>query len=156
MALKRIFVVGFIILFSYLSTYADDKGSESKQKLKNQTLCPVMGVEIDSTAYSDIQGQRIYHCCEMCSKKLKEDPEKYFEKAAKDGIIFENIQISCPVSGKDLTKKEVFTDYKGRRVYFCCENCISKFEKEPQKYLNKLEETKEDKKPETENMNHNH
>lgn len=46
-------------------------------------------------------------------------------------------QTKCPVMGGDINK-EVFTDYKGYRVYFCCAGCDKKFEAEPKKYLEKL------------------
>lgn len=46
-------------------------------------------------------------------------------------------QKACPVMGGDINK-EVFTDFEGHRVFFCCEGCIAKFEAEPQKYLEKM------------------
>ena len=98
-----------------------------------------MGGKIDSAVYTDIQGQRVYHCCPMCSDKLKKDPDKYFKKAAEEGVLFENIQETCPVSGMKLEKKEVHIDHKGRRVYFCCEGCIGAFNENPENYLAKLD-----------------
>ncbi|HEQ98930.1 MAG TPA: YHS domain-containing protein [candidate division Zixibacteria bacterium] len=119
--------------------------SESAEKadaveMKAQTICPVMGGKIDKEVYTDIQGQRVYHCCPGCSGALVADPDKYFKKAAAEGVLFENIQTTCPVSGKELEKKEVYADYEGRRVYFCCAGCVASFEEDPQKYLMKLDE----------------
>ena len=34
--------------------------------------------------------------------------------------------------------KNVFVEYKGKKVYFCCADCKAKFEAEPEKYLPKL------------------
>jgi YHS domain-containing protein len=34
--------------------------------------------------------------------------------------------------------KDIFTEYKGKKVYFCCPGCKVEFEKEPEKYLPKL------------------
>jgi len=48
-------------------------------------------------------------------------------------------QTKCPVMGGDINK-EVFLDHQGRRVYFCCPNCVKKFEAEPAGYLKKLED----------------
>ena len=48
-------------------------------------------------------------------------------------------QESCPVMGGKINK-EVYTDYKGMRVYFCCPGCDKKFKEEPEKYLKRLEE----------------
>ena len=122
---------------------ADQKPVEKPKELKNQTHCPVMGGVIDSTVYTDIQGQRVYHCCPMCSKDLKADPDKFFKKAAKDGIVFENIQTVCPVSGEPIDKN-VSLYHEGRQLKFCCEKCIATFEKEPAAYLSKMDAKKTD------------
>jgi YHS domain-containing protein len=57
-------------------------------------------------------------------------------------------QKDCPVTGEPIDP-EVYVDYQGRRVYFCCEACIRKFKAEPAKYLAKLDaEKKPTTKPE--------
>jgi len=45
----------------------------------------------------------------------------------------------CPVMG-DPINKNIFVDYKGRRVYFCCNMCPEMFKKDPEKYLKILDE----------------
>jgi len=47
-------------------------------------------------------------------------------------------QKKCPVMG-DPIDPDVFVEHEGRKVYFCCEACVEKFEKDPAKYLSKLE-----------------
>lgn len=128
-----------------LTAFGGDNADATKKadakELKPQTHCPVMGGKIDSTVFTDIQGQRVYHCCPMCGPKLKADPDKYFKKAAADGVLFENIQTRCPVSGEELENKNVFVDYDGRRIYFCCSKCKASFNaKEAKKILKKLDE----------------
>lgn len=46
-------------------------------------------------------------------------------------------QTTCPVMGGAINK-EIFTEYKGQKVYFCCPACKPEFEKDPEKYLAKL------------------
>lgn len=46
-------------------------------------------------------------------------------------------QTKCPVMGGPIDK-DVFTDYDGQRVYFCCPGCIDTFKANPQKYLKKI------------------
>jgi len=46
-------------------------------------------------------------------------------------------QATCPVLGGNINK-DVYVDYKGQRVYFCCAACIPEFQKDPEKYLEKL------------------
>ncbi len=40
----------------------------------------------------------------------------------------------CPVMG-GAVKKDIFVDYSGRRIYFCCNGCPDTFKKDPEKYL---------------------
>lgn len=49
----------------------------------------------------------------------------------------ETEQTVCPITGEKI-KKEVFTEYKGKKVYFCCPGCKEKFENDPEKYIDKL------------------
>ena len=48
-------------------------------------------------------------------------------------------QSVCPVLGNKINK-DVYTDYQGKRVYFCCAGCEAPFKKNPEKYLKKMEE----------------
>ncbi len=47
-------------------------------------------------------------------------------------------QTKCPVLGNPIDQK-VFVDYNGQRIYFCCSGCIQEFNKDPVKYLKKME-----------------
>lgn len=44
----------------------------------------------------------------------------------------------CPVMGTAIDKK-IYVDYKGKRVYFCCSMCPAEFNKNPEKYIKKME-----------------
>jgi uncharacterized membrane protein/YHS domain-containing protein len=44
----------------------------------------------------------------------------------------------CPVMEDQPTKASRFVDFQGKRIYFCCDKCVARFQKEPQKYLAKL------------------
>ncbi len=46
-------------------------------------------------------------------------------------------QTVCPVMGVPINKN-IYTDYEGRRIYFCCAACKGKFEADPETYLTKL------------------
>lgn len=48
-------------------------------------------------------------------------------------------QTACPVMPGKINK-ELYADYKGQRVYFCCPGCVDIFKKDPEKYLQKLRE----------------
>lgn len=157
-SIKRVMIASALVLGFVLSVQAGDDAQitdvNAPGKLKNQTHCPVMGGKIDSTVYTDIQGHRVYHCCPMCSDKLKADPDTYFNKAAAEGVLFENIQTTCPVSGKVFKEKTVSVDYEGRRVYFCCDACPDTFNKEPAKYLEILDGDQGSDAKDMKNMDH--
>ena len=48
-----------------------------------------------------------------------------------------NAQTTCPVMGNSVNK-EVFVDYHGKRIYFCCAGCDSTFMEDPDKYLQQM------------------
>lgn len=52
-------------------------------------------------------------------------------------------QTTCPVMGGAINK-ELFTEYQGKKVYFCCDGCKEKFLADPEKYLSKLPQFKEE------------
>lgn len=105
----------------------DVKTAEATQK-----NCPVMDNKVNKEIYSDFQGKRVYFCCSNCKDTFKKDPEQYMEKMKKAGVKLESVP--CPVSGEP-SDPEVFTEYKGEKVYFCCAGCKEKFEKHPEKYM---------------------
>lgn len=48
-------------------------------------------------------------------------------------------QTKCPVLGGQINK-DVYTDYQGKRIYFCCAGCPDQFKKDPAKYMKKMEQ----------------
>ncbi len=105
----------------------------------NQAQCPVMGGEINKEVYADHNGERIYFCCNPCVESFKKDPQKYLDKLNKDGVVLEKAPITqkaCPVSGKDINP-DIYSEYHGKRIYFCCNECKVKFDKDPMKYHKK-------------------
>ena len=47
-------------------------------------------------------------------------------------------QKMCPVMGNPINK-EVYSDYNGKRIYFCCKDCSEKFKENPDQYISKSE-----------------
>ena len=49
----------------------------------------------------------------------------------------------CPVTGEKINDKTKGTyEYKGKIYNFCCPMCIGDFQKDPEKYIKKIEEEK--------------
>lgn len=38
-----------------------------------------------------------------------------------------------------ILNKNIYLDYEGKRIYFCSMNCLLKFKKDPEKYIQKME-----------------
>jgi len=51
-----------------------------------------------------------------------------------------SVQTTCPVMGGEINKN-IYTDYKGSRIYFCCSACPGEFKKNPEKYMKKLKDS---------------
>lgn len=51
----------------------------------------------------------------------------------------ETLQTTCPVMGAPINKA-YYSDYNGRRIYFCCAACVEAFQKDPEKYIKKVDE----------------
>ena len=127
--------------------------AESSEGETEQTICPVMELEINPDVFIEYKGVKVYFCCWGCDKKFRAEPEKYIPKlpesvqkrirAASAKETSESTQAEtakqtiCPVMGLEINP-EIFTDYHGVRVYFCCRACIEKFNADPNQYIPKL------------------
>ncbi len=57
-------------------------------------------------------------------------------------------QTTCPVMGNPINP-DIFVEYKGKKIYFCCNACPPKFKEDPEKYLAKMKaETPDEAHPE--------
>jgi YHS domain-containing protein len=66
----------------------------------------------------------------------KAEPQATAPAAAGQPEIAQKI---CPVMGGPIDPN-IHTDYKDRRIYFCCTSCLKAFEKDPEKYIAKVDE----------------
>ena len=127
-----------ILLIGTVSALAADKPAKAEQKpLQPQTKCPIMGGAINRTLYADVQGQRIYVCCKGCIAIIEKDPAKAFAALQKNGERAESLQKTCPVMGGAVDPK-LYVEYKGRRIYACCDGCLRPMRKDPAKYVSKI------------------
>jgi YHS domain-containing protein len=144
--IAAIFLVVFLV--AYQEASADTAVTKQNDTIttKAQELCPIMGGKINKKYYADHKGKRVYFCCSGCDSKFKQNPDAHIARMEKEGIVLDKAlkpQTSCPVSGEKI-KKSIYTDYEGKRVYFCCSGCVGKFKAEPEKYLKKLKDKGEE------------
>lgn len=52
-------------------------------------------------------------------------------------------QTQCPVLANNPIDRDVFVEYKGKKVYFCCQACVAEFNKNPEKYISQLPQFKQ-------------
>jgi len=107
-------------------------------KITPQTTCPVMGGKINKDLYVDHDGKRVYVCCKGCVDAVKKDPQKYIKKLEAAGVNVAKLQTTCPVMGGKINK-DLYVDHDGKRIYVCCKGCIGAVQKDPKKYIEKLE-----------------
>jgi YHS domain-containing protein len=89
-------------------------------------------------------GREVKFCCNGCVAKFEKDKATYMQKID-DAIIAQQKPTypltTCVVSGEKLDggqMQAVDYLYNNQLVRFCCNGCISKFEKDPEKYLSML------------------
>jgi YHS domain-containing protein len=84
----------------------------------------------------------------------KQEPEASQTEAVKTDVEETTVvaqateQTTCPVMEGQAIDKDIFVEYKGKKVYFCCEPCTGKFNAEPEKYLAKLPQFSQATQPE--------
>ena len=143
------------------------KKDDAKKKPIN-AKCPVQGEDIDSAVTTAYKGKTVAFCCEDCVKEFKKDPEKYMKQIAADNKKAEDakkgdkgkgkseggsadksdsqaagksakpINQFCVVHPEDAVDETVTTEYEGKVVGFCCEDCQKKFDLDPKAYVAKL------------------
>ena len=55
----------------------------------SQTICPILGGEIDKSAYVDHAGKRVYFCCSGCKTTFMKAPDKYIHDMEAAGVTLE-------------------------------------------------------------------
>jgi YHS domain-containing protein len=130
-----------VIALSIPTAHAEEKTEE--QKVKKQTNCPVMTDNpINEKLFVDVEGKRIYVCCNTCLKIAKEDPAKYIKQLEAKGITVEKVikkQTLCPVMKDNPISKDLYVDAEGKRIYVCCNACVKMVKENPKKYIKELE-----------------
>ena len=47
-------------------------------------------------------------------------------------------QTTCPVMAGNPVNTNIYVDYQGQRIYFCCRGCPPEFNKHPETYLKQM------------------
>jgi YHS domain-containing protein len=126
---------------------AEDKQAEKAKPYPLDT-CIVSGEklgEMDKPYVFTHDGQEVKLCCKDCLKKFNAAPAKYMKTIAEAKSYPLD---TCVVSGEklgEMGKGYVFA-HDGHVVKLCCKSCLKKFDKDPAKYLKKINEAAAKKK----------
>ena len=108
--------------------------------------CPITGEKIGSMGSPVIKqydGREVRFCCPGCPAKFEADKAANLKKIDAE-IVKQEAPLypltTCMVTGNELGDSPVNYVYKNRLIEFCCPDCIKQFDKEPAKYLAKLDE----------------
>ena len=111
--------------------------------------CPICGGKLGAMGEPvkyDHNGREIQFCSDGCISAFQKDPETNIAKL--DAAIISQQKESypletCVVTGEKLGSMGDPVDYvhNNQLVRFCCGGCVGAFEKNPDKYLKKLNES---------------
>jgi len=73
-------------------------------------------------------------------QEIPQAVEKAVEPA-KEAVAAAVEQTICPIMNKPIDKN-IFVEYKGKKVYFCCQGCVAEFNKDPEKWVKDLPQFK--------------
>jgi YHS domain-containing protein len=134
---------------------ADAKKPDEKKKPVNQN-CPVTGEKVDPTVQTvQYKGKTVGFCCPDCIKDFNKDTAKYgkvvddeLAKQKKEGKKDDKpkgeqpaaaVNKLCPVEHENAVDPTAPTTvYKGKTIGFCCDDCIKKFESNPDSFAANL------------------
>ena len=144
-----------LLIPALLAADAPKKAQDKKPKPVN-AICPVSDEKIDPEVTSQYKGKTIAFCCADCQKGFNKEPAKFIKKveaeeaknkkAEKDKPKGEQpaadgqpVNKLCPVEKENAVDPTVATtEYEGKTIGFCCDDCIKTFERDPDAFAANL------------------
>lgn len=132
--------IGVVLGFGLCSTATEPKpGHGATQPINAETAlpkCPVTGEPVNFAISTATDDGPVYFCCKGCVKKFEADRGKYAASLAEQRKALASrpkVQVRCPVTDKPANLN-IFITQNSEKIYFCSQECSSKFQKEPGKY----------------------
>jgi YHS domain-containing protein len=141
------------------------KKSEDKNPKPVNAICPVSDHDVEPGVTATHNKKVIGFCCEDCVESFNKNPAKFIKKieaeeaknkkAAKGEKSNEKPQEKskgeqpaadktkpvnkfCPIDRENAVDPTATAEYNGKLIGFCCEDCIKKFDLDPDAYLANL------------------
>ena len=143
--LKRVFtgsLVAMVLLLGITASAAD---------LPKQKTCPLMiEEEIDLEDFETVtyKGVKVLTCCSTCKKMWAQNPDYFAVVSVKQAPQLAKVaskeikpmkQLFCPVyTDTRVHPKSPSIEFKGKKVYFCKDRAMKRFQANPAKYAKNL------------------
>ncbi len=77
---------------------------------------------------------QVYFCCDDCAKAFEKEDDKAATEKLESAL---TSQTACPFDGKPIDV-EVSAEHNGKKIFFCCKDCVKEFEKDKDDVLAQL------------------
>ncbi len=121
-------------------SHGDRPHAETSANSTTLPKCPVTGEPINLAVSEATDDGPVFFCCKNCISRYRADPAKYATKIAAQRKALAHrprIQVTCPVS-KEPVDTNVFVESAGEKIFFCCKDCVTKYQSDPAKYASAL------------------
>ncbi|HZM86671.1 MAG TPA: hypothetical protein VFF31_08950 [Blastocatellia bacterium] len=127
---KTIFAIFLMAMVAgAVAAHVSAEGTE-KKNVTNK-MCPVSGGPVSEKYRTEYKGQFVYVCCEGCLTSFNKTPDEFVAKMSKEERELIAINETCPISKEPIDQANAKSlESEGRKVYFCCDGCVSKYKKE--------------------------
>ncbi|MCX7641941.1 MAG: YHS domain-containing protein [Elusimicrobiales bacterium] len=139
MKLLSTLLLGIILnLSGSEKTKKHNENQNNNEKIGNYLICPITNekfVITQNTPKITYNDKEYYFCCSHCIENFKQNPKKYENET---DLKIGNKMI-CPVMKTEFipNSKSPKVQYKNKIYYFCCEECLIEFNKNPEKFVSK-------------------
>ena len=116
-----------VMLAGVVAARVSTEGPE-KKNVTNK-ICPVSGGPVSEKYRTEYQGQYVYVCCEGCLTGFNKTPDEFVAKMSKEERDLISVNETCPITAEPINKT-MSVEFEGRKVYFCCDGCSSKYKKD--------------------------
>jgi YHS domain-containing protein len=136
-----------------LAADAPKKPEDKKPKPVN-AICPVSDHDVDPDVTATHNKKLIGFCCEDCVESFKKSPAKFIKKVEAEEAKNKKAEKSkgkskgeqpaadktkpvnkfCPIDRENAVDPIATAEYNGKLIGFCCEDCIKKFDLDPDAY----------------------
>lgn len=114
-----------------------------------QKLCPLMIEDsIETDTFVEYEGVKVYLCCSSCKRQWRENPDYFAVVSVAQAPQLKSVakrdiqplkQKFCPVyPDRRVHPKGPSIIYNGKRVYFCKQRALERFQSSPGRYLKNL------------------